>query len=53
LGICNGNRINDRKRCQIKWCRLFFCCARHPIWPLKKKKFKSRLIQGPLRGPSA
>ena len=53
LGICNGNRIDDRKRCQIKWCRLFFCCARHPISPLKKKKFKSRLIQGPLRGPSA
>jgi hypothetical protein len=53
LGICNGNRIDDRKRCQIKWCRLFFCCARHPISPLKKKIFKSRLIQGPLRGPSA
>src|SRR5665213_2923869 len=28
LNICNGLRINDRKRCQNKWCRLFANCAR-------------------------
>jgi hypothetical protein len=47
LGICNGNRIDDRKRCQIKWCRLFFCCARQPISPLKKKKSKADLSRAP------
>jgi hypothetical protein len=53
LDICNSNRIDDRKRCQVRWCRLFGRCARHPISPPTKPKFKSRLIQGPLRGPSA
>ena len=36
LDVCNGNRIDDRKRCQNEWCRLFSRCARHPISPLNK-----------------
>lgn len=31
LDICNGIRIDDKKRCQLKWCRLFGNCARRRL----------------------
>lgn len=36
LDICNSNRIDDRKRCRNRWCRLFLACARRPISPPAK-----------------
>lgn len=36
LNICNGNRIDDRMRCQNDWCGLYGRCARQPISPLNK-----------------
>jgi hypothetical protein len=32
LDICNSNRIDDRKRCQDKWCRLFKNCDRRSVY---------------------
>ncbi len=31
LGICNGNRINDRTRCTNEECPLFMRCDRVPL----------------------
>jgi hypothetical protein len=28
LAVCNGNRVDDRKSCQNKYCRLFSICDR-------------------------
>jgi hypothetical protein len=28
LNVCNGNRIDDTKRCEQKGCRLYSCCDR-------------------------
>ncbi len=32
LGICNGNRIDDRDRCIQTACPLFASCERVPLW---------------------
>jgi hypothetical protein len=50
LGICNGNRINDRKRCQIKWCRLFFWRAAANL-AAKEKEIQKPTYPGPPSGP--
>ena len=31
LDLCNGNRINDRERCQINYCYLFQVCGRKSL----------------------
>jgi hypothetical protein len=31
LNLCNGNRINDRERCQTNYCHLFEICGRKPL----------------------
>jgi hypothetical protein len=31
LDLCNGNRINDRDRCQISYCQLFQSCGRKQL----------------------
>jgi hypothetical protein len=31
LDLCNGNRVNDRERCQIAYCYLFEICGRKPL----------------------
>jgi hypothetical protein len=31
LDLCNGNRISDRERCQIRYCYLFKICGRNPL----------------------
>jgi hypothetical protein len=31
LNICNGNRIDDRKPCQISYCQLFGICSRKQL----------------------
>jgi hypothetical protein len=31
LDVCNSNRIDDRERCQNRWCRLFQCCDRRSV----------------------
>jgi hypothetical protein len=31
LNICNGNRIDDRKACQISYCQLFGICGRKQL----------------------
>lgn len=33
LNICNGNRIDDRKRCQNRYCRLYGSCGRIRLKP--------------------
>lgn len=38
LGVCNGNRIDDRRRCQNAFCRLFTKCDR------KRLSVKSRVL---------
>ena len=40
LDICNSNRIDDRKRCQIKWCRLFFLLCPAPNLAADEKDFQ-------------
>jgi hypothetical protein len=32
LDICNSNRIDDRERCQNRWCRLFRRCDRRSVF---------------------
>jgi hypothetical protein len=31
LNMCNGNRIDDRKSCQITYCQLYLKCDRKPL----------------------
>ncbi len=31
LNICNGNRVNDRRRCQNSYCRLFGRCDKRQL----------------------
>lgn len=31
LDVCNSNRIDDRKRCENRWCRLFRRCDRRSV----------------------
>jgi hypothetical protein len=31
LNLCNGNRIDDRERCQISYCQLFQSCERKQL----------------------
>ena len=31
LDLCNGNRIDDRKPCQISYCQLFGICDRKQL----------------------
>jgi hypothetical protein len=31
LDLCNGNRIDDRERCQISYCQLFQSCGRKQL----------------------
>jgi hypothetical protein len=31
LDLCNGNRIDDRDRCQISYCQLFQSCGRKQL----------------------
>jgi hypothetical protein len=31
--VCNSNRIDDRKRCRNRWCRLFRLCDRRYVSP--------------------
>ena len=31
LHLCNGNRIDDRKSCQITYCQLYLKCDRKPL----------------------
>lgn len=31
LDVCNGNKINDRRRCNNVYCRLFESCDRRPL----------------------
>ena len=33
LDICNGNRINDRQRCENVYCRLYYLCDRIAVSP--------------------
>ena len=37
LDICNGNRIDDRKACQIDYCYLYRICRRTPLKSLKSQ----------------
>ncbi len=36
LDICNGNQINDRKRCENKQCSLYCICDRNTLYKAKK-----------------
>ncbi|MET3364709.1 hypothetical protein [Bradyrhizobium ottawaense] len=31
LDVCNGNRINDQKPCQLSYCQVFRICGRKPL----------------------
>ena len=33
LDVCNGNRINDRQRCENVYCRLYYMCDRIALSP--------------------
>lgn len=37
LDVCNSNRIDDRDRCQNRWCRLFRICDRRPVSPVVRR----------------
>ena len=37
LDICNSNRIDDRKRCQNEWCRLFNGCDQRSVTPVTRE----------------
>jgi hypothetical protein len=37
LDLCNGNRIDDRKACQISYCYLHQQCHRRPLKPMKNQ----------------
>lgn len=37
LDLCNGNRIDDRKACQITYCYLHLKCCRAPLKTLKNQ----------------
>ena len=36
LNLCNGNRIDDRKACQITYCYLYQKCSRIPLKNIAK-----------------
>jgi len=36
LNLCNGNRIDDRKACQITYCYLYQKCSRTPLKNIAK-----------------
>jgi hypothetical protein len=36
LNLCNGNRIDDRKACQITYCYLYQKCSRTPLKTIAK-----------------
>jgi hypothetical protein len=42
LDICNGNQIDDRKRCQNTQCALYFCCDRITLNTSKRTNIKSK-----------
>jgi hypothetical protein len=35
LDVCNGNRVDDRFRCQNRYCMDFTCCRRELLTPAK------------------
>jgi hypothetical protein len=37
LDICNGNRIDDRKACQVTYCYLYRICRHTPLKPTKNQ----------------
>lgn len=36
FNVCNGNRINDRERCQQRTCPVFSRCDREALHPLRR-----------------
>ena len=38
LDVCNGNRINDRQRCENVYCRLYYPCDRIALNPEVDKR---------------
>jgi hypothetical protein len=38
LDVCNGNRINDRQRCENVYCRLYYTCDRIALSPEVDKR---------------
>jgi hypothetical protein len=36
FNICNGNRVNDQKRCQQRTCPIFSRCDREVLQPLRR-----------------
>ena len=44
LDVCNGNQIDDRRRCTNMWCRLYSDCDRLVLYAEPKKRRKTVIL---------